>query len=272
MEPYVLRDENGPDRPSSLFMLRTWCDGTNGLTAGFTTRHAGNVALHVGDDPNSVVSNREAVTGLLGWEFAAFTCAEQVHGSDVRVVTAEDAGRGRASRETAFAGTDAMITNNPDILLAMFYADCVPLYFYDPVTGAMGLAHAGWKGTVADIAGITVEKMRSVYGVLPENMLAAIGPSIGDCCYEVDESVLMHVRPLLDSPKEEVVKPNEIGDRARLNLKHLNRQLMIKAGIMPSRIEMSSWCTSCHSDLLFSHRKERGTTGRMMSWLGKKSR
>ncbi|MFB9279984.1 peptidoglycan editing factor PgeF [Cohnella cellulosilytica] len=271
MEPYVLREEKEADRPSSLFILQSWC-GTDGLTAGFTTRHAGNVALHVGDEPDHVVSNREAVTGLLGWEFAAFTCAEQVHGSDVRVVAAKDAGRGRASRETAFADTDAMITNEPDVLLAMFYADCVPLYFYDPVTGSLGLAHAGWKGTVAEIAVKTVEKMREVYGALPENMRAAIGPSIGGCCYEVDESVLRHVRPLANLSTEEVVKPNEFGDRAQLNLKHLNRQLMIKAGIMPSRIEMSSWCTSCRTDLLFSHRKERGATGRMMSWLGKKSR
>ncbi|OXS62429.1 multicopper polyphenol oxidase [Cohnella sp. CIP 111063] len=270
MEPFVLREEKG--QPSSLFMLQIWCGTDDGLTAGFTTRRAGNVALHVGDDPLAVVSNRETMAESLGWDFAAFTCAEQVHGNDVYVVKTEDIGRGRTSRETAIADTDAMITNKPDVLLAMFYADCVPLYFHDPVTGAMGLAHAGWKGTVSEIAVKTVEKMREIYGVRPENMRAAIGPSIGDCCYEVDESVLKHVRPLLDTSTEEIVRPNEIGDRAQLNLKHLNRQLMIKAGILPSRIEISSWCTSCRTDLLFSHRKEKGATGRMMSWLGRKSR
>jgi len=269
LEPFVMHKQN--DRPSSLFLLQPWCE-TDGLTAGLTARNAGNVALHVGDDPRSVIANREAVTSSLDWPFAAFTCAEQVHGNDVYVVTAEDAGRGRDSREKAIPNADAMVTNEPDVLLAMFYADCVPLYFYDPVTGAIGLAHAGWKGTVSEIAVKTVEKMGAVYGSRPENIRAAIGPSIGDCCYEVDESVLIHVRPLLDFSMEEVVKPNESGDRAQLNLKHLNRQLMIKAGIMPSRIEMSSWCTSCHTDLLFSHRREKGKTGRMMSWLGKKSR
>ncbi|MFC4599425.1 peptidoglycan editing factor PgeF [Cohnella hongkongensis] len=269
MEPFVLREE--ADRPSALFLLKCW-SGTDGLTAGFTARQAGNVALHVGDAPQDVISNREAVTRQLGWDFAAFTCAEQVHGSDVYVVAAKDAGRGRTSRDTAIANTDAMITNEPDILLAMFYADCVPLYFHDPVTGAIGLAHAGWKGTVAEIAVRTIEKMRSEYGAKPENMRAAVGPAIGECCYEVDESVVKHVRPLLDTAVGEILKPNEKGDRAQLNLKHLNRQLMIKAGIMPSRIEMSSWCTSCHSELLFSHRKEKGATGRMMSWLGRKSR
>ncbi len=272
MEPFVLHEEKG--KPSSIFMLHSWCEpgDDEGLTAGFTTRHAGNVALHVGDDPQAVIANRESVAGLLGWKFAAFTCAEQVHGSDVYVVTAEDTGRGSGSRETAIADTDAMITNEPNVLLAMFYADCVPLYFHDPVTGAMGLAHAGWKGTVSEIAVKTVAKMQEVYGALPENIRAAIGPSIGDCCYEVDESVLKHVRPLLDNLTEDIVKLNEFGDRAQLNLKHLNRQLMIKAGIMPSRIEISSWCTSCHTEMLFSHRKEKGATGRMMSWLGKKSR
>jgi len=277
LEPFQLRTEGG--RPSSLFLLSAWND-RDGLTAGFSARQTGNAALHVGDDPQAVIRNRTELTRSLDWRFEAYTCAEQVHGSEVRVLTREDAGSGRESQEKAIPGTDAMITNEPDVLLAMFFADCVPLYFYDPTTGAMGLAHAGWKGTVSEIAVRTVEKLRETYGVDPSNLLAAIGPSIGGCCYEVDDRVLRHVKPILgelgeldpDFAAENVVVPNEAGDRARLDLKHLNRQLMIKAGIMPSRIEMSSWCTSCRNDLFFSHRKDNGNTGRMMSWLGKKSR
>jgi len=277
LEPFQLREET--ERPSSAFLLAPW-NGRDGLTAGFSARQTGNAALHVGDDPGAVVRNREALAESLGWRFETYTCAEQVHGSEVRVVEASDAGSGRATLDNAIPGTDALITNEPDVLLAMFFADCVPLYFYDPRTGAIGLAHAGWKGTVSEIAVKTVEKMRERFGADPVNMKAAIGPSIGGCCYEVDENVLKRVRPLLDSlsvadshfsPKD-IVIPNDKGDRARLDLKHLNRQLMIKAGIMPSRIEMSSWCTSCRTDLFFSHRKEKGNTGRMMSWLGKKSR
>jgi YfiH family protein len=277
MEPFQLGTGNNGD--SSLLMLQSWCE-THGITAGFTTRDAGNTALHVGDDPLVVIDNRRRVTEQLGWAYEVFTCAEQIHGSHVHVITSEDAGRGREDRQSAIADTDAMITNKPDVLLAMYFADCVPLYFYDPITQSMGLAHAGWKGTISEIAARTVEKMRTSFGVQTENLLAAIGPSIGSCCYEVDESVLKHVRPLLETLQEgnelievmDIIKTHDSMDRAYLDLKHLNRQLMIKAGILPSRIEMSSWCTACRTDLLFSHRKENGVTGRMMSWLGRKSR
>ncbi|BBI34661.1 peptidoglycan editing factor PgeF [Cohnella abietis] len=275
MEPFQLQLNN--EKSSSLLLLQSWCE-LNGVTAGFTTRQSDNTALHVGDDPDGVISNRRNVMEQLDWSFEAFTCAEQVHSNEVHVVTLEDIGRGRANRESAIQHTDALITNESNVLLAMYYADCVPLYFYDPVTDSMGLAHAGWKGTVSEIAVKTVEKMKAVYGVQPQNLLAAIGPSIGGCCYEVDESVLKNVRPLLDSfstseqtiDASEIIKPQAQSDRALLDLKHLNRHLMIKAGILPSRIEMSSWCTSCRTDLFFSHRKENGVAGRMMSWLGRK--
>jgi len=277
LEPFQLYEENDD---ASLLILQSWL-GLDGVTAGYTTRHALNTALHVGDIPQNVIDNRRKVSDRIGWKFEAFTCAEQVHGSNVHVVTVEDAGRGRADRESAIQETDALITNESDVMLAMFFADCVPLYFYDPVTGSMGLAHAGWKGTVSEIAVKTVEKMQSAFGALPNHILAAIGPSIGGCCYEVDQSVLQHVEPILDSLEvrnhssievRNIVKPAARENRAMLDLKHLNRELMIKAGILPSHIEMTSWCTSCHTDLLFSHRKENGATGRMMSWLGRKSR
>ncbi|MCD9024419.1 peptidoglycan editing factor PgeF [Cohnella silvisoli] len=265
MEPFQLLPEN---EAPSLLMLQPWCE-LDHLTAGFTTRHAFNTALHVGDAPETVINNRKRVVEQLGWPFEAFTCAEQVHGNNVYLVTSDDAGRGRFDRLSAIADTDALITNVPGVLLAMYFADCVPLYFYDPVTESIGLAHAGWKGTVSEIAVKTVEKMTAAFGTEPKNLMAAIGPSIGASCYEVDESVLQHVRPLDD---KSIIQISPSSDRAQLDLKHLNRHLMIKAGIMPSRIEMSSWCTGCRTDLLFSHRMENGTTGRMMSWLGKKSR
>jgi YfiH family protein len=173
-----------------------------------------------------------------------------------------------------------MITNEPDVLLAMYFADCVPLYFYDPHTESMGLAHAGWKGSVAEIAVHTIAAMQAAYGSKPEHIRAAIGPSIDSCCYEVDEKVLGQVRLIIESLRtgnptieaSDVIKPSGREGHARLDLKHLNRHLMIKAGILPSNIEMSSWCTGCRTDLLFSHRKENGAAGRMMSWLGRKSR
>ncbi len=275
MEPFRLRQD---DSDEALLMLQSWC-ANEGVTAGFTTRRANNTALHVGDDPAAVLRNRMRIADRLGWSYDAWTCAEQVHGNEVRVITRDNAGSGRHDRDSAIPNTDALVTNEPDILLVMFYADCVPLYFYDPETMSLGLAHAGWKGTVADIAARTVETMSAEFGAEPANIRAAIGPSIGGCCYEVDEAVLRHVRPIIDTLPdagedglaEQIVVPSQEG-RARLDLKLLNRHLMIKAGILPSSIEMTSWCTGCSTDLLYSHRMEQGNTGRMMSWLGRKSR
>src|SRR5690606_14396346 len=96
---------------------------------------------------------RRAVAEAIGGPFEAWTCGEQVHGTQVRIARGEDAGSGRMARATGCRDTDALITDEPDVLLVQFFADCVPLYFHDPATGAIGLAHAGWKGAVADIAG-----------------------------------------------------------------------------------------------------------------------
>lgn len=266
MEPFQPR---GTEGETALLELVSW-EGSGGISAGFTTRQAGNIALHVGDVPGDVVGRRRSVAGLLGWDFAAWTCGEQVHGDAVHRVAKDDAGRGSIDRESAIADTDALITDEPDVLLVQFFADCVPLYFLDTATGAMGLAHAGWKGTAADIAGKTVSAMADAYGTKPEDLKAAIGPAIGSCCYEVDEAVLRHIRPLAEGAGS-VLKPTSDG-RAGLDLKELNRHLMIKAGILPSRIELTTWCTGCRTDLFFSHRVEKGSTGRMMSWLGRKSR
>lgn len=256
------------------------------LTAGFSSREGGvsaapwnglNVGLHVGDRAEDVVRNRELLAEALGWPFEAWTCAEQVHGSRVYQVTSEDRGRGRDSRESAIGDADALMTNEKGVLLASFYADCVPLYFWDPKQEAVALAHAGWKGTVAEIAVRTVEAMREAYGSRPADIQAAIGPSIGGCCYEVDENVLRHVRPLLEQLRvlgieaadglDGVIAETAAG-RARIDLKEINRQIMIKAGILPTHIEITQWCTGCRTDLFFSHRMEQGRTGRMASWIG----
>ncbi|MNI67920.1 Laccase domain protein [compost metagenome] len=140
-----------------------------------------------------------------------------------------------------------------------------------------GLAHAGWKGTVAEIAGAMVSRMAEVYGSEPQQILAAIGPSIGQCCYEVDDYVMKHVLQLEEtlaltaSPgAEQDLYSKSLSDdsKSMLNLKELNQRIMIKAGILPTHIECTTWCTSCNTDLFFSYRKEQGITGRMTSWIG----
>ncbi len=270
----------------SLFLLPNWMVRNERLTVGFTGREGGsseapwsslNMGLHVGDEDHSVIANRRALTDAIDWPFDAWTCAEQVHGNTVHQMIEEDRGRGRDSLGSVIKDCDAIMTDVPGVLLASFYADCVPLYFYDPEHDAVALAHAGWKGTVQEIAAVTIHAMEAAYGTNPKVLLAAIGPSIGSCCYEVDGPVINQVQQLLQGlgvkteTAETMLKLSGDG-KANLHLKEINRQIMIKAGILPIHIELTEWCTGCRRDLFFSHRKEGGLTGRMASWIGIRER
>ncbi|MCJ8011354.1 peptidoglycan editing factor PgeF [Paenibacillus sp. KQZ6P-2] len=280
MEPFVLKDAAGTP---ALFMLEPWVSRYDGLSAGFTGRNGGvgqtpyhtlNCAFHVGDRPDDVIANRERVAAALGFTLEAWTCGEQVHRADIAIIDQDNRGAGSMNRESGIQDTDGLLTNEPGVMLASFYADCVPLFFFDPKQQVVGLAHAGWKGTVAGIAGKMVEKMRDTFGSQSEDIVAAIGPSIGSCCYEVDEKVMSHVRDLenhfLGNEKYSTSDwyITKDGGKYMLNLKEMNRHIMIKAGILPTHIECTTWCTSCRNDLFFSYRKDGGTTGRMASWIG----
>ncbi|WP_340025135.1 peptidoglycan editing factor PgeF [Paenibacillus sp. FSL K6-1096] len=281
MEPFM-KSESVP----ALLHLEPWREPYGQITAGFTGRTGGtgkqpydsfNCAFHVGDDPEDVLSNRRLLAASLGFRLEDWTCGEQTHGIDIAVITEQDRGRGSLDRTSAFQATDGLLTSVPGVLLTSFYADCVPLFFYDPVHQAVGLAHAGWKGTVAGIAAAMVQKMEQVYGTRPEEIRAAIGPSIGECCYEVDDYVMDHVRrmetelklPGTEAGAQELYSRSaKDSSKYMLNLKEMNQRIMIKAGILPIHIECTTWCTSCNSDQFFSYRKENGVTGRMTSWIG----
>jgi len=284
MEPFVLNEEKG--RPA-LFMLEPWVSRYDGVSAGFSSRKGGvghapydtlNLAFHVGDRREDVIANRKLAAGRLGFKFDAWTCGEQVHRADIAIIDESAAGAGSLTRESAVQDTDGLLTNVPGVLLTSFYADCVPLFFYDPERQVVGLAHAGWKGTVAGIAAKMAERMTEVYGSRSQDIRAAIGPSIGSCCYEVDGKVMSYVHDLekdfLGNDKYSATDwyIAKEGGKSMLNLKELNRHIMIKAGILPTHIECTSWCTSCRNDLFFSYRKDGGTTGRMASWIGLKER
>ncbi|GGG89914.1 peptidoglycan editing factor PgeF [Paenibacillus radicis (ex Gao et al. 2016)] len=273
----------------SLFLLSPWLEQNEQLTAGFTGRDGGvseapwtslNLALHVGDRDEDVVRNRSLLTEALDWPFEAWTCGEQVHGCEVQHIGPKDRGKGRLSRDSAIPDTDAIMTDVPGVLLASFYADCVPLYFYDPEHEAVALAHAGWKGTVLEIAAKTIQAMADRYGTKPEQVRAAIGPSIDACCYEVDGIVIDRLEELASrfaasetaAAADESLMKRMPNGKAMVNLKQFNRQIMIKAGILPIHIELSKWCTGCNREKFFSHRMEGGSTGRMASWIGIRER
>lgn len=279
MEPFVI--QTAAEHQHQL-LLEGWIEQEQSLTAGFTTRKGGvssppfssfNIGLHVHDQAEAVLANRKRLTDSLGFSFDAWTCGEQVHANKVAVVTANERGKGRSSMEDTLPGVDGIITNERDVLLTSFYADCVPLYFWDPQHHAVGLAHAGWKGTVSAIALNMVEAMRNAFGTEPHQLRCAIGPAIDQCCYEVNEVVIERIYELW----QQLALPNQLLDlvlkkqnenKAMINLKEINRQIMIKAGIVASHIEISEWCTGCRRDLFYSHRMENGKTGRMASWIG----
>lgn len=279
MEPFVKQVKK--DLPV-LFTIGSWMEQFKEVTAGFTSRHGGvseapystlNCGLHVNDLPAHVIRNRELLAEAVGQPFEAFTYAEQVHGNEVVVVGLEEKGKGRTSRESAIQSKDGFITNEKGVVLCAQFADCVPLFFYDSVRHAAGLSHAGWKGSVLNISMATISLMTHTFGSQPSDIRAAIGPSIGVCCYEVDQTVADRVYSVLiennasQQEQLEVIsgKPN---GKYMLNLQELNRKLLQQAGILSSHIEVSQLCTSCSSDDFFSHRKEGGSTGRMVAWIG----
>lgn len=281
----VFKREGGNGLPV-LLRLAGWETSFGGLSAGISTRLGGvsdapfdslNGAFHVGDAPQRVLENRRRLCKAIGLPFDAWTCAEQVHGCRVAVVGERDRGRGRLHRDDALGEYDAMITATPGVMLAAFFADCAPVWLLDPVGGSVGLAHAGWRGSVTGVAVKTLKAMVESFGARPENVRVVIGPAIGACCYTVDGSIAERVAALFDGNAEDgedgamfsdiLRRVSPDADVWRLDLKKLNRFLLIKAGILSSHIEISEWCTGCRTDLWYSHRRERGRTGRMTAWI-----
>ncbi len=244
------------------------------VSHGFSTRFGGagkkpfdtlNLAHHVGDDTETVIHNRRLICQALSADMSQMVTAQQVHGVNVRVAGPEHAGSGACCYDTALPDTDGLITNVPGLLLATFYADCVPLFLLDPVKRVIASVHAGWKGTVSGIGAAAVQKMSRVFGSRPENCLVGIGPSIGMCCYEVDENVTGRFRQQY-AWWEEVVTPCPNG-KFKLDLPRANRNILAEAGISPDNVEISQICTSCNQDMLFSYRGSQGVTGRMGAFI-----
>lgn len=244
------------------------------VSHGFSTRLGGigtapydtlNLAFHVGDSPETVIANRKIVCRALGVETDNIVAARQVHSGNIALVGPRHAGRGAFSYNTALPDTDGLITNRPGLLLSTFYADCVPIFILDPVKKVIALAHAGWKGTLARIGAETVNKMAAAFGTEPADCLVGIGPSVGPCCYEVDEPLIRLVRDEFDWWPD--ILEHTKNDRAKLDLWTANSKIMSGAGIKPDNVEIAHICTCCSQHLLFSYRGSRGVTGRMGAFL-----
>lgn len=223
-----------------------------------------NLALHVGDDPDTVRINRQLYCRTLDIPAAALVTAEQIHSDSIHLVTAQDYGRGAINYQEAFPETDALITQVPGIPLMLFFADCVPVLIFDPVQRVIAVVHAGWKGTVALLARKTVLAMQSYCQTQPEDCLVGIAPSIGPCCYKVDTPVIKRLKASFVH-WESLLKKEET--HWKLNLWEANRQQLREIGVKDENIINSQVCTACNSSLFFSYRKEQGKTGRLAAFI-----
>lgn len=223
----------------------------------FSTRYGGvsegclaslNLGIHRGDKPKNVLENYKILGKVLGFRLTDLVFTRQTHTDIVRKVTWENAGEGLFL--PVEPECDALITDEPGLVLAAFTADCTPILLHDPVTGAVGAVHAGWRGTVADIAGKTVKAMCESYGCCPENIRAAIGPNIGICCFETDRDVPDAVLTVLGEEGKRFIR--KTGVKFHVDLKGVNRELLTRAGV--KHIDVSEECTACEPDRFWSHR------------------
>lgn len=224
--------------------------------------HSLNLSFNVGDNPKDVLKNRKLLTKTLDIPLTGLTTAKQVHGSDVKIVSEALQGKGSVDYNGAISATDAMVTNVPNTCLMIFLADCVPVMFYDPSKGVIGVAHAGWKGTLGLVAQKTVEVFRQGFGCAPEDIFVGIGPSIGPCCCQVGQEVVSQVEHAFGA-NHDYIRNKTADGKAFLDLWTANSGQLVQAGIDEKNIEMAEICTCHHPDVFFSHRSEKGKTGRM---------
>jgi hypothetical protein len=222
-----------------------------------------NLGLHTGDDKEEVLKNRSIICNELNMNSSQIVAGEQIHSDQIKVVTKEDQGKGALSYESSISKTDALITAQIGVTLTSYYADCVPIIILDPEKKVVALAHGGWKGTVKKIAQKTVLRMKEEFASQVEKLLIGIGPSIGPCCYEVDDYVINFLRDAFNYWDELVVKVEE--GKWKLNLWESNWRQLQDIGVLKENIIISGVCTSCNTDLLYSYRAEDGKTGRMAS-------
>ncbi|MCI9216188.1 MAG: peptidoglycan editing factor PgeF [Dorea sp.] len=258
-------------------------ENTGLVNHGFSTRLGGvstgcwysmNISAARGDSPEHVAENRKRIAQAIGVREEDFTYTNQTHTTNVAVAREEDRGK-------QFLETDGIVTDVPGICLVTFFADCVPLYFVDPVKKAVGLSHSGWRGTAGKIGRVTVEKMKEEFGSNPEDILAAVGPSICQDCYEVSGDVIERFQEVFDRslwrklfyPVEPLTEHDICGIKERkyqLNLWEANRQIFLEAGIKEEHIAVTNLCTCCNPELLFSHRAAGNRRGNLSAFLGLK--
>lgn len=281
-------DRNVYDGKKAYTMIQQEKDGVEYLTFPafsstglvehfFSTRTGGvskgdcatmNFSFTRGDEREAVLENYRRAAGLLHCGMEDFVCSDQTHTTNIRVVTDADRGKG-VLRERDYRDIDGLITRERGIMLVTYYADCVPLFFLDPVQQAVGLAHSGWRGTCAKMGQHMVCAMKKQFGTDEKDLLVGIGPSICRECYEVSKDVAEAFEEAFPDPAvwKRFLFPVS-GEKYHLDLWEANRQIFLEAGLLPEQILISGICTSCNSSVLFSHRASHGKRGNLAAFMG----
>lgn len=238
-----------------------------GLLHGFSTRLGGssqepfrtlNLGLHVNDDPDTVLANRAGWAEAMGFPFDRSIWGEQVHGSESAYVTEEHCGRGAHSFGETIPGVDGLFTDRPGIPLMAVFADCVPVFLHDPVSRCIGIVHAGWRGLVAHNAEKTIERMEEILGAWRGDMRVYVGPCIGKARYGVAGEV--------KNQFERAGYGKHIAERSGLHyidLRNCLADALASFGVVKENLCVSSHCTYEEETLFYSHRRDKGRTGRM---------
>jgi YfiH family protein len=245
------------------------------ITHGFSTRLGGvskgylesmNLGYSNGDDSKNVDENYNRICNSIGLPVKDLVLTNQVHNTDVKLVIEEDKGKG-IIKPRDYSGIDGFITNKKGIPLVTFFADCVPLYLVDTKNHAIGLSHSGWRGTVKRMGNVTLQAMHQNFGTKAEDIVAVVGPSICQDCYEVSEDVAEAFRDEFTESQLTNILYSKGNHKYQLNLWEANRQIFLDAGVKEENIHLSEVCTSCNSDLLFSHRASHGKRGTLAAFL-----
>lgn len=245
---------------------------------GFSTRLGGvsqgcyasmNLSFTRGDDEAAVRENYHRIAKSIGVKCENMVLSQQTHTTNVRVVTEKDKGKGIV-KPLDYTDVDGMVTNIHGICLVTFYADCVPLYFVDPVQKAIGLSHSGWRGTVGKIGKETIRKMEEQYGSDPKDILAAVGPSICKDCYEVSEDVILEFQKNFKERYWKDLFYRKENGKYQLDLWKANEIIFKESGILPEHIAVTNVCTHCNSEILYSHRTSGDRRGNLTAFLALK--
>ena len=230
-----------------------------GISAFFTTRDLPLKAGERDDLVEEVENNKKLLCGALGIPLENLFIPEQTHSDNVGVVfhpsPQPSPARGEGESVSTFQDTDALITNQKNIAIALNFADCVPIILYDPIKKVVAIAHAGWRGTASSIVKNTVVKMQKEFSTNPKDIIALIGPAIGKCCFKVQEDVAQKLLQTVDPADVSLVY-----DNGYIDLKLLNKIQLLSSGV--EKIDVCAYCTCCQTELFFSYRQEKNYTAR----------